>query len=86
MQARDLARIPRGYPELAWSLHGARDLPPEQIAARRLQHRGIRAPEPTVEKRQDLRLLAFALTARDPLGKVEEAGFLAGSLSAEPAR
>ncbi len=29
----------------------------------------------TVDKRQDLRLLGFALSARDPLGRMEEAGF-----------
>jgi hypothetical protein len=29
----------------------------------------------TMKSNADNRLLAFALTARDPLGKVEEAGF-----------
>ena len=33
------------------------------------------ASRATVDKRQDLRLLGFALSARDPLGRVEEAGF-----------
>ena len=33
------------------------------------------ASRATVDKRQDLRLLGFALTARDSLGRVEEAGF-----------
>jgi hypothetical protein len=33
------------------------------------------ASRATVEKRQDLHLLGFALTARDSIGRVEEAGF-----------